>query len=504
LNQQALMGNRVTLAFRLENAGQAPAENVRAVLTPSPSFVIAGDAIGRLEYLSSKQSRTLEFAVTPREPGRAQITLDISWDDLEAKGKTSQLVDAVLFCAAEEEFQPVPNPYVVGPPINPIADAPFVGRQDVFEWLQVNLYGLTQKNVIVLYGQRRTGKTSILLQLARGPLGKTIRHSPSRPVYPVFVDLQRLTDAGTDLFLLSIAESMAQDLQGRGLECSPPPRSAFEGAPYRAFNQFLDQVEALVNDGLLVLMLDEFEELDQRVADGKVDRDIFSQLRYQMQHRRRIAFVLSGSHRLEEMSAEYQSIVFNVALHKEITFLEREETEQLIRWPTEPAVHYDELAVDKIWRATHGHPYFVQLLCHAIISDLNAHARSNYVATTEVSCAIEQVLQQGDMHLKYLWDNSASAERLVLAAFAEVTGLEKEYTTRPELSHRLSEVGISESTLVATLEHMARRRLIQQTAWRPPGLNEGAYVFSFDLLRLWLYHKHPLDTVVPQFKEMAV
>ena len=41
----------------------------------------------------------------------------------------------------------------------------FVGRQDVFDFVREHLLGTYQNNVIVLHGQRRTGKTSILYRL---------------------------------------------------------------------------------------------------------------------------------------------------------------------------------------------------------------------------------------------------------------------------------------------------------------------------------------------------
>ena len=41
----------------------------------------------------------------------------------------------------------------------------FFGREDVFDFIKTHLQGQHEKNIIVLRGQRRTGKTSILYQL---------------------------------------------------------------------------------------------------------------------------------------------------------------------------------------------------------------------------------------------------------------------------------------------------------------------------------------------------
>jgi hypothetical protein len=42
-----------------------------------------------------------------------------------------------------------------------------VGRSDVFTFIRENLLGVHQNNVIILHGQRRTGKTSVLYRLGQ-------------------------------------------------------------------------------------------------------------------------------------------------------------------------------------------------------------------------------------------------------------------------------------------------------------------------------------------------
>ena len=55
------------------------------------------------------------------------------------------------------------NPYIAGNPVT--GPEMFFGREDVFQFLRQTLMGQHRDNVIVLYGQRRTGKTSVLYQM---------------------------------------------------------------------------------------------------------------------------------------------------------------------------------------------------------------------------------------------------------------------------------------------------------------------------------------------------
>ena len=57
------------------------------------------------------------------------------------------------------------NPYIAGAPIK--GETMFFGRDDIFEAVRSRLVGQHQDNVVVIYGQRRTGKTSVLCQMGR-------------------------------------------------------------------------------------------------------------------------------------------------------------------------------------------------------------------------------------------------------------------------------------------------------------------------------------------------
>lgn len=61
--------------------------------------------------------------------------------------------------------QPI-NPYIAGPPLWDAQD--FFGRQDTLKWVVGQLHKPTT-NALLLFGQRRIGKTSFLFQLEISP-----------------------------------------------------------------------------------------------------------------------------------------------------------------------------------------------------------------------------------------------------------------------------------------------------------------------------------------------
>ncbi|MBC8078366.1 MAG: ATP-binding protein, partial [Chloroflexales bacterium] len=73
---------------------------------------------------------------------------------------------------------PLTNPYIAGRAVG--QQRGFYGRDDILRLIEVRLRSPDQ-SAVVLYGQRRIGKTSILLQLQR--------RLPSPPFVPVYFDL---------------------------------------------------------------------------------------------------------------------------------------------------------------------------------------------------------------------------------------------------------------------------------------------------------------------------
>ena len=86
------------------------------------------------------------------------------------------------------EFEPIrPNPFIVGNPIK--TEKMFYGRQDDFEFVNKKLSSQINQT-IVLCGQRRSGKTSILFQILNGRLGPGF--------LPIMIDLQTMAGVNSN------------------------------------------------------------------------------------------------------------------------------------------------------------------------------------------------------------------------------------------------------------------------------------------------------------------
>ena len=483
IGKEALIEQKkMTVMLELENTGRSTAERVLVELVPSDDYVVltAPKEVGNIGYMKKKEV-TLELRPKTSDAFRVEFT--IHYDDAERKEKSMSFGDLVTFMKVGAEFKEIPNPYIVGTPIK-TGSKLFVGRKDLIEFIQQNVRGSLQENIIVLIGHRRTGKTTLLKQL---------------PVYlekqyiPVYIDIQGIIDPGMDAFFYLIATEIVAAMRHRGIQISTPDFEDFKERPSFYFEyKFLKEVNELLGYSVLVLMFDEFEELEFKVDSGLLDKNIFSYLRHLMQHTEKLAFIFTGTYRLEDLKTDYWSIMFNIAIYKRIGFLNETETKELI---TEPVrnynMTYDSLAIEKIFRLTHGHPYFTQLLCHALVNFHNRE-KKNYITIQEVNHELNRIIERGQMHFDFIWDRSSINERLVMTAITRVTQ-EDEAVTASSIVNKLAEYGLTLDTteVTKTLDILVGKDIISKILD-----HTTTYEFKVDLIRIWLERTKHLDQVV--------
>lgn len=407
-HQFPMSKDEISLPLSVKNEGTSVAEHV-VVSLDIPEAEITLPEIN-LGLISPGQKAHAEFRIKPLQVQNMRAHFIITFDDLEQKGKQIEFADAIEFYeeAPSETFQPLdPNPYVAGPALR--TKEMFFGREDVFQYIQTNLIGRYQDNVIVLHGQRRTGKTSTLYQIPERLRGEYV---------PVLVDMQGLS-GGMDGFFYGTAFRIVEALERRGIFMGEPERDAFRDEPEAYFrSRFLREVQRHIGDRHLVLMIDEFEVIEENIERGVLDSRLLDYLRSLMQHSPKLGFILAGTQKIEEMAGNYWSIFFNLALYKKISFLDEAATEQLITQPVEGYFRYDPLALHKIKAVTGGHPYFTQLLCRKLV-DFRNERRLNYINVQHINDVIDSVVAEGEANIVYIWRESSLPEKLFMVALSE-------------------------------------------------------------------------------------
>jgi parallel beta-helix repeat protein len=476
----------MNIMLEIENKGRSVAEEVLVELVPSYDYVVLTDMqeLGNIGY---KKKKGVTFELRPLTNDSFRVEFNVHFDDAEKKDKSISFGDLITFIDMSLEFKNIPNPYIVGTPIQ-TGSKLFVGRRDLIDFIQKNIRGSLQENIIVLIGHRRTGKTTLLKQL---------------PVYldkiyiPVYIDIQGIIDPGMDAFFYLLANEIVTAMKNKGIDILQPEFNDFKERPSFHFEyNFLKEVNRKLGDSILILMFDEFEELEVKVDSGILDKNVFSYLRHLMQHTSQLAFIFTGSFKLEDLKTDYWSIMFNIAIYKRISFLSEDETRELIIDPVKDYnMIYDSLALEKIYRLTHGHPYFTQLLCHALVN-LHNSERKNYITIQEVEHELTRIIERGQMHFDFIWDRSAMIERLVMTTVSRVLQ-EDETATISNIVNKLSEYNLTVDSkdISKTLDILASKDIINKTMDQTT-----TYEFKVDLIRIWLEQTKHLDQIVEEYR----
>ena len=369
------------------------------------------------------------------------------------------------------------NPYIAGNPVT--GEAMFFGREDVFAFVRQALTGRHRDNVIVLYGQRRTGKTSTLYQMRR--------HLDERYLC-LYVDLHGLALNGIEGFLWDLANTITRALR-KEYHIEPPQlnRPEFMQDARAVFeNEFLPQVWNVIGDRHILLMLDEAIRLQEQVEAGRMDRGVFEYLRHLIQHSNRLNFLFALGSGLEDMEKEY-AFLFSVGLYKKISFLTRDAATALITQPVKDLYVIEPSAVDHIFNITSGHPYFTQLLCHSLFNRWLQHRRA-LIRVDDVNETLDEVVERGLAVLKQVWEDSAPGERAVMAALASASGKRGHPVGSAEIDRMWAQYHV-------TLPDRERINAIRSLIVRDVIVGEDKYQFAVELQRLWIQKYERLEWV---------
>src|SRR5439155_26972547 len=154
-------------------------------------------------------------------------------------------------------------------------------------------------------------------------------------------DMQHETlNFSTSRFLRSLALNIHKELRKQAIIVLQPQKADFDEDPILALDVVLDDVEAMLEGRKIVILIDEFEILEDKVKKKELDAGIFDYLRCLMQHWSCIHFLLAGTHTIKELTAEYWSVFFNIAIHRRLAKFGKEAAEQLITEPVTGTLEY--------------------------------------------------------------------------------------------------------------------------------------------------------------------
>lgn len=461
------------LYVQIRNKGRELGTDISITLqADSPMIGFPGHREAQVAVIEPGAEKEIFFPITAHTPIKTTVSGTLTFSDRARENKTVSFSFPVTILEKSVRFKEIKNPYIVGQPLK--GDTPiFFGREDVFGFIDKNIMASGDFHSIVCHGLRRTGKSSLLYRIEE-------QGFTDKNLVPINLDMQGIDDEKD--FYSTLSNTILEKL-------SLPARAAAEN--FTQFKAFIKKIKPGLGERVIVLMVDEFEELQMRVEEKRISKTMFSNLRHLMQHEEKLAFLFCGTHKLEEMSADYWSIFFNTALYLRISHLKRKDAVRLIKEPVKGQLTYDDLAVEQILKMTGGQPYLIQLICRTLVNDLNENKKRNDALINDVDDAVEKIISEGTDHFsRHIRDESNLLERLILSVAAE------------EMTHKqLDHIGVdaifdrikphipdfSRKQSLETLETLVSKEILAETNLR--------YGFPVNLLRKWIAARYPLRKV---------
>jgi hypothetical protein len=294
--------------------------------------------------------------------------------------------------------EPTPQVFRAGDPVRREQEA-FVARLGVFGELERQVMLSTGCPGIVLYGRRRTGKSTVLLNLG-GFLPAT--------VLPVCLSMQDPKAFASLASLISLLITRIREALGT---VAPPVPITAEAVGLAELFAFLGEANRSLekDDRRLLIGLDEYEMIDDKIGQGVLPQELLDTLRESIQSHRQITWILVGSHEITDLRHAPWTSYLVSARTIELPLFSREETTLLL---TDPLQHsrfwrekdrqrprfasafWGEQGIERIHAEAGGWPHLVQLIAETAIDLVNDSDRRELDAAL-LERALEQAIVKG-------------------------------------------------------------------------------------------------------------
>jgi tetratricopeptide (TPR) repeat protein len=264
------------------------------------------------------------------------------------------------------------NPYIAGAPV--LDTEMFFGREQLIERILQTIHN----NSLLLYGERRIGKTSLQHHLRRR---LQQLDDPEYEFFPIYVDLQGTPESQ---FFHTLAEDVFHELEsllggmqpGEGLDPDADYGYRELVADLRRVLKALEKRSS--KQVKLVLLIDEVDELN--AYDPRINQRLRSL--FMKSFAENLVAVVSGVEIRKQWDKE-GSPWYNFFEEIEITPIEREDVVQLITRPIGGVFKIDQAVIDRIIELTDRKPYNVQRLCIALVNRMYEQGKRQ-ISTADV------------------------------------------------------------------------------------------------------------------------
>ena len=506
-------GSFVEFTVELENVGYLPLRNVWVETQPDWG-------VAEVPYIAERSSFPLNLRGDAPKQGR-DLSLRLLWFARTLSGREVEGQVELAIRLAEPGLSPRTqvaelggSPYVTGSPLEPqYGHSVFYGREELID--QISRQIAAHGNVVLLEGNRRAGKTSVLKHLEgqnaipgwlavycslQGAEGAS--QAVGVPTVEVFREIARCIATALIKFDVEVPLPNGESIPA-GKPALGVARACRQGigaeSPFVDFRDYLERVLAQLRPkGLgLLLMLDEFDKLQEGIDNGVTSPQVPENIRFLIQTYPTFSAILTGSRRLKRLREEYWSALYGLGTNFSVTALDEESARKVVIEPVREQLTYSQEAVEHVIEVTARQPYLMQCLCNRIF-DHAVQTKSRSITVSVVNDAASSLVRDNE-HFASLWDYSGIGPEtgrrrrqliLLLCAQSLKQGVRITFGTLQEL---LAQAGteVSDDLLDVDLTYLRELELIEFHG----ELGDAEYSLAIPLMADWIEQQQDADVI---------
>lgn len=321
-----------------------------------------------------------------------------------------------------EEFEKIENPYSTYAEGNIVGDPEmFYGREELIQNIVSAVErSRTQSKCIVVFGQKRSGKSSILFHLRKrfekekdllvfdlGDIGAIMDEHSSAPLlyqilWSVLSKFRRAIEKRIESGFSTLDLSFPSDIE---FYKHPSPLVLFK----EIFDNYKHAASRLDDwhDIRIIMLIDEFSRIYEKIIEGRIPGSFMKNWKALLQENYFHA-VLAGQDVMPKFKQRFPN-EFGTTQDERVSYLKPEDARKLIDEPIRIGggvgqSRYRERAIERILELTAGSPFYIQILCNRLVEYMNRkHAR--LVTQADVEHIKEELIRGVNALSKDKFDN---------------------------------------------------------------------------------------------------
>ena len=278
-------------------------------------------------------------------------------------------------------------------------------------------------------------------------------------------------------------------------------------SPFADFRDYLELVLSILDPmGLgLVLMLDEFDKLQEGIDNGVTSPQVPENIRFLIQTYPKFSAVLTGSRRLKRLREEYWSALYGLGTSIPVTALDTESARKVITEPVREQLTFSQEAIGRVIEITARQPYLMQCLCNRIF-EYAVQTKSRSITLSVVNDAALRLVRDNE-HFASLWDyaglgpETGRHRRQLILLRCALSFKQSTHIGFGTMHEQLAHFGVDvdDQALDADLAYLRELELIEFSG----ELGDGEYRLAIPLMADWIEQQQDADVVASRARAEA-